>query len=124
MIMEKDKDKLIATLTLQLQEKDQAIENWKTMYESVMQTCNNDAKEIDRLREQIAEKDAEIEYIKATTVLIELCDDAVNQTAIAELEKVIEFAKTQDEFGFRKSGMEIFMFVDQQIRVLKGDLNE
>lgn len=47
-----------------------------------------------------------------------------NRTAIAELEKVIEFAKTQDEFGFRKSGMEIFMFIDQQIKSLKGETNE
>lgn len=49
---------------------------------------------------------------------------AEKQIAIDELEKVIKFAKTQDEFGFRKSGMEIFMFVDQQIKSLKGETNE
>lgn len=32
-------------------EKDKTIENWETMYKSVVQTCSNDAKEIKRLRE-------------------------------------------------------------------------
>lgn len=37
-----------------LDEKDKAIENWQTMYESVMQTCGNDAKEIKRIQDQLA----------------------------------------------------------------------
>ena len=41
-------------LETKLAEKDKAIENWQTMYESVMQTCHNDKEEIKRLREQIA----------------------------------------------------------------------
>ena len=32
----------IAELQKQLAEKDKAIENWKTIYESVVQTCHND----------------------------------------------------------------------------------
>lgn len=37
-----------------LEEKDKVIENWQTMYESVMQTCGNDAKEIKRIQDQLA----------------------------------------------------------------------
>lgn len=37
-----------------LEEKDKVIENWQTMYESVMQTCGNDAKEIKRTQDQLA----------------------------------------------------------------------
>ena len=44
----------VSDLEAKLAEKDKAIENWQTMYESVMQTCHNDKEEIERLREQIA----------------------------------------------------------------------
>lgn len=50
-------------LKQQLAEKDQAIENWRTMYESVTQTCNNDLKEIDRLNKLVAEKEKEIDKL-------------------------------------------------------------
>ena len=77
----------IAELQKQLAEKDKAIENWQTIYESVVQTCHNDKEEIERLnkrletqentitnlvednrasqewyRKQLEEKDKEIEY--------------------------------------------------------------
>ena len=42
-------EKALETLMImkeQLAEKDLAIENWQTMYESVMQTCHNDKEEI------------------------------------------------------------------------------
>ena len=45
----------IAELKQKLAEKDDAIANWETMYKSVVQTCHNDAKEIERLREQLAD---------------------------------------------------------------------
>ena len=73
----------------QLAEKDLAIENWQTIYESVVQTCHNDKEEIERLnkkletqeniitnlvednrasqewyRKQLEEKDKEIEKLK------------------------------------------------------------
>lgn len=35
-------------------EKDKAIENWEIMYKSVVQTCSNNAKEIKRLKDQLA----------------------------------------------------------------------
>ena len=41
----------ITDLEAKLEEKDKAIENWQTMYESVVQTCHNDKEEIERLQE-------------------------------------------------------------------------
>ena len=53
----------IAELQKQLAEKDKAIENWQTMYESVVQTCHNDKEEIERLNKKLAEKEKEIERL-------------------------------------------------------------
>lgn len=47
-------DKQIADLEAKLAEKDRAIENWQTMYQSVMQSCHNSIEEDKRLREQLA----------------------------------------------------------------------
>ena len=49
-------EKALETLMImkeQLAEKDLAIENWQTMYKSVVQTCHNDKEEIERLNEQL-----------------------------------------------------------------------
>ena len=98
--------------------------------QSVDKALDDSCDVIRNLKQQLAEKNKEIEEIKdgqkdiclsCRGVTHKEYEQSQNQTAIAELEKVIEFAKTQDEFGFRKSGMEIFMFVDQQIKSLKGD---
>ena len=48
-----NKEKRIIELKQQLAEKDRAIENWQTMYESVVQTCHNDKEEIERLNKQL-----------------------------------------------------------------------
>ena len=56
-------EKALETLMImkeQLAEKDLAIENWQTMYESVVQTCHNDKEEIERLNKILAEKDLKI----------------------------------------------------------------
>ena len=45
----------IAKLKQQLAEKDKAIENWQTMYQSVMRSSYNGIEEDKRLREQLAE---------------------------------------------------------------------
>ena len=45
----------IQQLKQQLAEKDQAIEGLQEINQSLGQTCNNDAKEIERLREKLAE---------------------------------------------------------------------
>ena len=135
-----EKDKELDQLKQQLAEKEQAIENWKTMYESVMQTCNNDAKEIERLREELAEKDAEIERLTksfanknnedlSTTINgVKFTSEQIialqqvgysaeydrNQTAIAVLEDLRGNYYAYD-------GIEFLGYIDQQIRVLKGE---
>lgn len=43
----------ISDLEAKLIEKDKAIENWQTMYESVVQTCYNDKEEIERLNKRL-----------------------------------------------------------------------
>lgn len=89
-----------------LEEKDKVIENWQTMYKSVMQTCSNDAKEIDRLNKLLAEKDKLLREKFGsfkTTDFIRLClecgfmvdaKDKDNQDkisfAVEQLEKVKE----------------------------------
>lgn len=128
----------IADLKDKIAEKDIEIERLKQNYDEVWEDTyfsvredfelNNNCNECRRcyaeeFNKQLAEK--EKEEIKRMEVFEKGCQEYYksNQTAIAELEKVIEFAKTQDEFGFRKSGMEIFMFVDQQIKSLKGEID-
>jgi hypothetical protein len=56
------KDKKISDLETKIEEKDKAIENWQTIYESVVQTCHNDKEEIERLNKQLAisEKQCEL----------------------------------------------------------------
>lgn len=43
----------VKNLKQQLAEKDLAIDNWQTMYKSVVQTCYNDKEEIERLNKQL-----------------------------------------------------------------------
>ena len=54
----------IADLEAKLAEKEKTIENWQTMYQSVMQSCYNSIEEDKRLREQLAEKKKEIKEVK------------------------------------------------------------
>lgn len=106
----------VLELKQQIKEKDQAIEGLQEINQSLGQTCNNDAKEIERLREQLAEKDElyrtcceQCERIKDKLGIItsynqdlqnEILDKhktneklkkSQNQTAIDELEKVISY---------------------------------
>ena len=56
-------EKALETLMImkeQLAEKDLAIENWQTMYKSVVQTCHNDKEEIERLNNQLATQEKTI----------------------------------------------------------------
>ena len=101
-------------LKQQLEEKDQAIENWKTMYESVMQTCNNDAKEIERLREQLHIANQETLHFQNKYF-------AENQIAIDVLNKVKEYADVDYRKHCYINAVELDKYIDQQIRVLKGE---
>jgi len=126
----------LGKLEEQLAEKDQAIEGLQEINQSLGQTCNNDAKEIERLRKQLAEKEKEISVLKAiidknkignftsTTVCNAisefyepLVENLQNQTAIAELEKVVEFIK---EYPHEPRYWDIASYIDQQIKELKG----
>ena len=54
---------IVMQLKQQLAEKDIAIENWQTMYESVVQTCHNDKEEIERLNKQLETQEKTITNI-------------------------------------------------------------
>lgn len=56
-------------LEAKLAEKDQAIESLQEINQSLGQTCNNDAKEIERLREQLANTDKLIAEKKKRTAI-------------------------------------------------------
>lgn len=101
--------------------------------QSVDKALDDSCDVIRNLKQQLAEKNKEIEEIKDGQKDICLrCgglthkeyEQSQNQTAIDELEKVIEFMKIENELGFKKSAMEIFMFIDQRINTLKGETNE
>lgn len=97
-----DQEKQIADLEAKLAEKDKAIENWQTMYQSVMQSCHNGIEEDKRLREQLAEKEKELEEVKKSKTYImnfgnkvkevQVVDDNQDKISFAleQLEKVKE----------------------------------
>lgn len=118
-----DQNEEILELKQQLAEKDQAIEGLQEINKSLGQTCNNDAKEIERLRKQIVElEEQDVVYH--------------NQTAIAELEKVknnalelhkqfcqsTEYHRNRHLVGRRFiEYYPLIALIDQQIKELKGE---
>lgn len=58
-------------LQSQLAEKDQAIESLQEINQSLGQTCNNDAKEIERLREQLEEVEKLRAIVKGKVLIVE-----------------------------------------------------
>ena len=134
------KKKDIAQLKQQLAEKDQAIEGLQEINKSLGQTCNNDAKEIDRLRGQLAEKDEllrqKIGNMKSTDFIRMFVENGFmvrakeidNQTAIDELEKLLEKTQTLDVMvqsghyiNQKKVNVVFKDTIDQQIKSLKGE---
>jgi predicted RNase H-like nuclease (RuvC/YqgF family) len=83
----------IADLEAKLAEKDSAIESWQTMYQSVMKSCHNGIEEDKRLREQLAEKDEEIERLKYTVDFYKSYYISFKEKVIDELEKVKELCR-------------------------------
>lgn len=101
--------KIIKQLKQQLAEKDKAIENWQTMYQSVMQSCHNGIEEDKRLREQLAEKDEETEKWKSmaersSSILdrFNYCGESIIYNTTREQDKisfvVAELEKAKIEF--------------------------
>lgn len=86
----------ISDLEAKLAGKDQAIESLEELNRSLGQTCNNDRKEIERLRELISDKEKENERLKELVMHKTYNRNAVearlnyeqNQKAIEQLEKV------------------------------------
>ena len=135
----------IAELQKQLAEKDKAIENWQTIYESVVQTCHNDKEEIERLnkkletqentitnlvednrasqewyRKQLAEKEEEIEYQENMKIL---AVENQNKKAIEQLEKVkgLIANHTQELWTCENDDIDVVLYeeIDKQIKQLK-----
>lgn len=116
------------SLEQQLAEKDQAIEGLQEINQSLGQTCNNDAKEIERLREKLAKttvfapkisNNAElvlqiIEYDKAG---IDYLKQSQNQTAIAELTRVKEWV--EPKYFDKEQINYLANIIDQQINNLR-----
>ena len=122
------------SLEQQLEEKDQAIEGLQEINQSLGQTCNNDAKEIERLREQLEEKEDLLKtYIQLNEDLTKRLDDrcdicierhkqSQSQTAIAELVNIQKYI-SDNVVGVEQEcfGRELNDKIDQQIKLLKGD---
>ena len=133
----------IADLEAKLAEKDKAIENWQTMYKSVVQTCHNDKEEIERLnkilatqektitnlvednrasqewyRKQLEEKDKEIEHQESMKIL---AVENQNKNAIEQLEKVKSaFGLINSKLDKVETIKEYIHYIDHQINELKG----
>ena len=107
-------------LKQQLAEKDQAIESLQEINQSLGQTCNNDAKEIDKLTEQLilAKMGESFEQEKKNNAL-----KSQNQTAIAELEKTKENMNNlyREHKPIYFDLLLIRNAIDQQISNLKGE---
>ena len=131
----KELAKKIADLEAKLAEKDQVIESLQEINQSLGQTCNNDAKEIERLREQLTDKDVEIEGLKKE-IRDELVDNNMamlelqqskNQTTIAVLKKVKKLFEEKYAYDVEESDFAVIYetdideIIDQQIAELKGE---
>ena len=142
-------EKALETLMImkeQLAEKDLTIENWQTMYKSVVQTCHNDKEEIERLnnqletqentitnlvednrasqewyRKQLEEKEKEIEYQESMKIL---AVENQNKKAIEQLEKVKETAECVLDNALKNSSLNQSYYdrlldeIDNQIKQL------
>jgi DNA repair exonuclease SbcCD ATPase subunit len=108
-------------LKQQLAEKDQTIKSLQEINQSLGQTCNNDAKEIDRLNKLLAEeknRNKKLNHEAQKYYEDAYCNDFQNEKAIAELEKVVEFIK---EYPHEPRYWDITSYINQQIKSLKGE---
>ena len=92
----------------------------------IIKRLNEQDQQIDRLKQQLAEKDKEIEDCKRNELYEEnmkiLAVKNQTQLAIQELEKVKDWLNEPfDEDGCFKIGGDLIDFIDQQIKELKGE---
>lgn len=95
----------------QLAEKDKAIENWETMYQSVMQTCHNDKEEIERLNKQLADTEAQNKRVLEKLDLIvrsnqELEKENELMAKTLKMTKFVEKEVNQDKISFALEQLE------------------
>lgn len=64
--------KVIADLEAKLAEKDKTIDALQEINKSLGQTCNNDLKEIERLKEELAEKECELKQLNTRILVSQL----------------------------------------------------
>lgn len=129
-------------LKQQLAEKNQAIESLQEINQSLGQTCNNDAKEIERLNNLLKEektRNKKLNHEAQKYYEDAYCNNFQNQTAIAELEKVKNIIdskvknidKRLDDLNIKivcestsmqlSTYKEVVKLIDQQIKSLKGE---
>lgn len=135
-----EKSKEIQQLKQQLAEKDKVIENLRIDLKDWQDLEEKLGAKYDKVVEKLAEKEKEIVKHKAETVtftpklvnnaelvikIIQSDADGIdylkqlqNQTAIAELEKVVEFIK---EYPHEPRYWDIASYIDKQIKELKGE---
>ena len=95
----------------------------------IIKRLNEQDQQIDRLKQQLAEKDKEIEDCKRNELYEEnmkiLAVKNQTQLAIQELEKVKDWLNEPfDEDGCFKIGGDLIDFIDQQINELKGEKDD
>jgi light-regulated signal transduction histidine kinase (bacteriophytochrome) len=118
-------NKQIADLEAKLAEKEKEIENWRYMYEGVMQSCHNGIEENNRLEKLLAEKDEQINMLEehkfyADNIIQSYADKCKNHNqdkisfAVEQLEKV-KLYNRQRAYNY----MPLTNYIDNQIKQLK-----
>lgn len=116
------KDIVKADLEAKLAEKDRAIENWQTMYQSVMQSSHNGIEEDKRLREQLAEKEKEFNWLHQKFAKYAESDQDKISFCIEQLEKVkaeLVNKVSPVKLSYNEYVQGVFSKIDNQIKQLK-----
>ena len=125
-----EKDIKIADLETKLAEKDQAIESLQEINQSLGQTCNNDAKEIERLREKENLLNLIVDGYYTPTNIVERQIRNQNKTAIAELNNILDtfaiFVNEEKESLVSLDGsgnLSLLEYIENRIDTLKGEID-
>lgn len=105
---QKEYQSQISDMEAKLSGKDQAIESLEELNRSLGQTCNNDAKEIERLRELISEKEKEIANLKGL---------------VRERDKQIKNLKTNKKRVIEHKNKTKISFAIEQLEKVKERIN-
>lgn len=127
-VISDDKDKRIADLEVKLAESEKSEETYKTMFEIGVENNHSLLKEIEQLKQQLAEKDVEIKNLtlahfeSKTNQLILTTTQMINQDkisfAVEQLEKVKELLYPELRFDYSLY-LRVMHELDNQIKQLK-----